>query len=467
MSSKPAVLAEQLPAPLKRDQQQLFTQIEQTHDALRNTPRTDSAANNRLRAELAALHSQRDALRARLRRLAPGVASLQHPRIPALSELQANLDGLVLSYIVTDSQLVAFAITAQPSEFSAKQIAIERSELANLAGRMRALAISGSPENQAAFRQISQELSSHLLSPFAGLLQKYEQITWIADDALLGLPIAALTSPKSASRYLLEDYRLVSVASATELLALHQGRQPNATQTQTLLAYADPTSSMQTINESDPTVTQWPALPHSRGEIETIAGLFSPGATTKIGPAATEASVKALASEATVLHLATHALVDHQSPLDSYLVLAKKDDDNPEDGLLRAWEVMEQMQLKTDLVTLSACDSALGEFISGEGTLGLLRAFQFAGANSVLASLWPVADRSTADLMASFYRHWTGGQGKAEALRSAQLELLQQPQPTPLETLWHWLGQRLGFDAPASHRLPLHWAGFQLYGNGG
>jgi CHAT domain-containing protein len=94
-------------------------------------------------------------------------------------------------------------------------------------------------------------------------------------------------------------------------------------------------------------------------------------------------------------------------------------------------------------VTLSACGTALGREMSGEGMIGLTRAFQYAGARTVLASLWSVDDRSTADLMARFYGRLRRGEGKDAALRGAQLEMLRVP--------------------PSSH--PALWAAFQLSGD--
>src|SRR6185436_16010655 len=91
-----------------------------------------------------------------------------------------------------------------------------------------------------------------------------------------------------------------------------------------------------------------------------------------------------------------------------------------DNGLLQAWEVFEQVRLNADLVVLSACESALGKELGGEGLIGLTRAFQYAGARTVLASLWKISDRTTAELMVRFYKHLKDGMTKDEALRAAQ-----------------------------------------------
>jgi CHAT domain-containing protein len=121
------------------------------------------------------------------------------------------------------------------------------------------------------------------------------------------------------------------------------------------------------------------------------------------------------------------------------------------DGLLTALEVEGLDLWGTELVVLSACETGLGELQVGEGALGLRRAFQLAGAQTVLASLWKVPDDETERLMTAFFRHWLGGVEPAEALRQAQLELIR--------TLRQGVGTRR--TAP-----PLYWAGFVCHGQG-
>ncbi len=114
-----------------------------------------------------------------------------------------------------------------------------------------------------------------------------------------------------------------------------------------------------------------------------------------------------------------------------------------ENGLLQAWEIFEQVRLDADLVTLSACETALGAELAGEGLIGLTRAFHYAGARSVLASLWRVADDSTSELMKSVYGYLKAGVTKDEALRRAQREAIKQPKTS----------------------APFHWAAFTLSGD--
>jgi CHAT domain-containing protein len=155
--------------------------------------------------------------------------------------------------------------------------------------------------------------------------------------------------------------------------------------------------------------------------------------------------VKALGSVRT-LHFAVHGLLNERAPLDSALALTfpEQPAEGQENGLLHAWEILESVRVDADLVTLSACDSGLGQEMGGEGLVGLTRAFQVAGARSVLASLWSVSDASTAELMRRFYLQLAAGRSKDEALRRAQAEMLRAD------------------GGKWSH--PFHWAAFQLVG---
>jgi CHAT domain-containing protein len=115
-----------------------------------------------------------------------------------------------------------------------------------------------------------------------------------------------------------------------------------------------------------------------------------------------------------------------------------------EDGLLQVREIRD-LSLNADLVTLSACDTGVGPLEGEEGIANLVRAFLFAGAKSVVASLWTANDPSTRTLMERFYRHIADGEDKGSALRHAQMDLIAE------------FGERA---------LPFYWAGFIIVGDG-
>jgi CHAT domain-containing protein len=162
-----------------------------------------------------------------------------------------------------------------------------------------------------------------------------------------------------------------------------------------------------------------PTLPWAEREVERIAKRFAPDERTLlVGDAATEAAFRALAPGRAAIHLAVHGIVSDADPLASALALAPDDE---HDGWLRTSEVF-GLDLAADLVVLSGCSTGLGK-LTGDGMLGLSRAFLFAGAPTVVVSLWDVSDRATAELMDSFYAARAEGLGSARALRRAQLAL--------------------------------------------
>ncbi len=212
-----------------------------------------------------------------------------------------------------------------------------------------------------------------------------------------------------------------------------------------ILALADP------LSEGEPAplrgaplshLRSFGALPHSQKELETLTELFGPAATeTLVGQQATEGNFKRrpLASYS-LIHLATHGWLDGDSPVWSGLVLRPSEG---EDGLLQFHEIL-NLSLRAGLVTLSACQSGLGELVTGEGMVGIARAFFHAGTPSILASLWNVNDEASAVLMDRFYRELARGASKVDALAAARRQLIDSER----------------------YRHPYYWAGFVLVGEG-
>jgi CHAT domain-containing protein len=270
------------------------------------------------------------------------------------------------------------------------------------------------------------------------------------------LPFATLVA---GDRYLAESKPIHIVASASVYQQIKQVRpeKPSAATMKTLemLAVGDPfypeKLAARSEADTDPQVQmalrrgmELEPLPATRSEVQAISALF-PHSRTLLGREATEEAVKSLAPQARRLHFACHGLLDERFPLNSALALSIPEhrEEGRANGLLQAWEIFDELKLDADLVTLSACDSGLGKEMGGEGLVGLVRAFQFSGARSVLASLWSVADESTATLMERFYLHLRRGEAKDAALRAAQRDLIRSPE--------------------LSH--PYYWAGFALYGD--
>jgi CHAT domain-containing protein len=186
-------------------------------------------------------------------------------------------------------------------------------------------------------------------------------------------------------------------------------------------------------------------LPFSRQEADAIVALAPSGlALAATGFAANrEAATSPRLGEYRYVHFATHGVLNTRQPELSGVVLSLVDRaGRRQDGFLRLHDVY-NLRLSADLVVLSGCQTGLGKELAGEGLVGLTRGFMFAGAPRVVASLWPVDDLATSELMKRFYRGMLKeGLAPAAALRAAQLELARLP--------------RLG--------RPYYWAGFVLQG---
>jgi len=201
-----------------------------------------------------------------------------------------------------------------------------------------------------------------------------------------------------------------------------------------------PTTLLATIHRavSGPERRNLVALPESRNEVETIASDFPKPSTILLGNHATKTAFTELPlNEYKVIHLALHGYADPEFPDRSALVFAPQSSP-ADDGLLQVRDIR-TLPLNSELVTLSACDTGVGP-VGEEGVANIVNAFIEAGAQSVVSTLWELEDHSTAQLMIDFYQHLGRGEGKAEALRQAQLDLLKSGDP------------------------PYFWAGFELDG---
>ncbi|MEL7522859.1 MAG: CHAT domain-containing protein, partial [Cyanobacteria bacterium J06553_1] len=275
-----------------------------------------------------------------------------------------------------------------------------------------------------------QDFHQLLIAPIADLLptDPNEPVVFIPQEQLFMVPFAALQD--SAGTYLIEQHTLLSAPSIQVIdLAqnLSQQRSPRASVGQSLIV-GNPSPLPQIMEQP------FADLPHAKAEANAIGELLSAPALT--GATATEATIKQQLSTANIIHLATHGFYDEKSPMQGALALAVADDQ--QDGLLTAREIS-ALSLQAELAVLSACDTGLGQ-ITGDGVVGLSRAFITAGTPSVMVSLWQVSDQATADLMIEFYRQRQQNLGNAQALRQAMLKVM------------------------ATHQDPADWSAFTLTG---
>jgi CHAT domain-containing protein len=279
------------------------------------------------------------------------------------------------------------------------------------------------------------ELYRLLLLPAAAELRDKPRLILAPDGPLNSLSFEALlTNPVEGSAaarrdlpFLLRDRSVSYIPSASVLAQLLAQRRPGALaagESKLFVGFGDP--------EPGPSRT----LAAARDEVRRIASSFPAEQTlTFLGPEASEENVKnsAAVKSARYLHFATHGLLDESTPELSGLRLAHAAD-TADDGLLQVRDVF-NLELHADLVVLSACQTGMGKEVSGEGVIGMTRAFLYAGAASVLVSLWRVDDESTADLMVSFYRHLERTGDKSEALRLGKLDLIDR---SPYYQPYYW-----------------------------
>jgi CHAT domain-containing protein len=292
------------------------------------------------------------------------------------------------------------------------------------------------------------ELYDILIRPIAKYLPATgARLTIVPHGPLLSVPFVALRD--TSGRYLIERYAIHSVPASAILRYTEQSRRPGARKGSVLLV-ADPSDPPKIPGEPP-----LPALPGADTEVHAIAALWPASKVTLLAHAsATEPRVIAATPHVSVLHFATHAVVNDGDPLASFLALGRSAD-GAATGQLTADKIY-GLHLDADLVVLSACRSGEG-LARGDGIATLARAFFYAGAPSLIVSLWDVADEPTDRLLPAFYRAWLGGTDKARALRAAQLKLLADLR-----------AGRVTLATPAGPvtlpENPAFWAGFILVG---
>jgi len=296
--------------------------------------------------------------------------------------------------------------------------------------------------------QRRRALAQRLLGPVAGSLRGARLIV-VPDDALQVLPFAALPLPAggpgsddsetdSGVLPLVMEHEVLRVPSLAVLAELD--RRPPPPAAGPVVVVADPVVSrddprLESLDQSaatgggEPRFAALPRVPWSRREAEALAA-HAGGHRVRLATGF-DADLEFVRggglAGARWIHFATHGVVDDERPERSALVLSRWDaSGHPQDGDLRLKDLYE-LELDADLVVLSGCDTALGEEVRGEGLMGLAYGFFHTGASSVMASLWAVQDRATAELMERFYSGLLQeGLSPAAALRRAQISLRQE-----------------------------------------
>ncbi|MGH1341476.1 MAG: CHAT domain-containing protein [Nannocystales bacterium] len=272
-------------------------------------------------------------------------------------------------------------------------------------------------------RTAAQTLGQQLIEdPLRSLPHPPKQLTLLLDDQLHKVPFAAMRGENG--QLLVEAYDLAIAPSATVLRDVRRDAPEQRARPLAVLALADPLEPSETPQSifalDDARAIPLRALPHARREAERAT--HAPGDQAWFGADASETALLAANLDAFgVLHFATHAVVDETIPGRSAIVLAPGD----ADGLLQPRDVA-QLALHGKLVVLSACQSAGGQVLSGEGVLGLAHSLLSGGATTVVGTQWPLPDDDATLLFERFYRELDQGRSVAAALAGAQASLAEE-----------------------------------------
>jgi len=348
--------------------------------------------------------------RTALTQQAPELSSLVSVEAPDVKEIQALLPAgeTLIEYYGSGDNLFAFVVTAD----GIRGVKLNGKGLSEDVTAFREAILK--PQGNL-YQQSGNKLYERLIAPVASGIST-QNLTIVAHGALHYLPFSALTSNEG---FLIDQYnvRILPSASVMKFLKSNQNKAGS------LLALGNPDLG---DAKYDLPFAQQEAIKVSNGVV---------GSKLLVRADATETAVKTYGNSFRYLHFASHGTFDAEKPLNSGLLLAK---DSQNDGMLTVGELYD-LNLNADLVTLSACETALGKVANGDDVVGFTRGFLYAGASSIVSSLWQVDDAATSDLMTGFYKN-LGTEDKRSALRDAQLATKEK------------------------YQHPYYWAAFQITG---
>jgi CHAT domain-containing protein len=418
--------------------------------------------------DLDALTLELEQVQARIRATSPQYAALAQPAPIDLTEIQDRVlddDTVLLEYALGARKSFLWAVTRTSMdlyelpgrsiiEASAKRVydllTARNGKPANESPGARSARVRDSDD---VYLDAAREASRILLRPAARRIAN-KRLLIVAESVLKYLPFGALPDPET-DEPLIATHEIVTAPSASVVATLRQQTADRRPAENALVVLADPVFNAEDPrvgslratalrSSSDSGIQDFVRLRFSRVEAEAIAR-FAPGPTRKAldFDASRESVLRGDLASYRIVHFATHSLLNDEHPELSGVVLSLVDrNGQPKDGFLRLYDIY-NLRLGADLVVLSACRTALGHEIKGEGLIGLTRGFLYAGAPRVIATLWEIDDRTTAEAMKLFYEGMLArGERPAQALRSAQI------------ALWRTKGWS----------APYYWAAFTLEG---
>lgn len=318
----------------------------------------------------------------------------------------------LLSYFQTDRETFAFLLTN--NELTYRRIPNNvpfRQHLSRLTTALRTM----TPGTPYAGSPSAQYLYNQLIEPFEAFLNDCSSLLIIPHNDLNLLSFDALEDTQQ--RYLVERFALAYQYSVSFLRPESTPRL-DAQHTLAVAPFADAGRSGSLLS-----------LPASEKEVSALNG------TRLLRQDATRNRFLQLAQQASVIHLATHAVANNDEPSRSYIAFAPQP--NQQDKLF-AHELQYGFLAQAKLIFLSACETASGQLVRGEGLMSLSRALSYAGCSNLITSLWKAEDQATAYLSTRFYEHLNANNSIAQSLQLAKQDLLQNSQYSQFRTPQYW-----------------------------
>jgi CHAT domain-containing protein/tetratricopeptide (TPR) repeat protein len=419
-----ADISEDLPEDLRRRETEIGERIRDLEKGLAMPGAGGSDYENRL------VEAEEDWSRlvAEMRRRTPLYATLRYPEPVSVRGAAALLDAetALVSFSVDARRGLVFVLAG--GQLIIRKLSVSPDDLAERVENYVGL-VAREERGRRVRQELGERLYGDLIAPWRDRLPPgIRHLILLPDGVLDSLPFEALERPGPPPRRLIDDFVVSYAPSATVLALLEElsRRGESRRGPAEILVLADPGTPRNAL-PSPSGLGEEPfdlsPLPFAAAEGRVVARFGAPGSQLRLGEdAAASREAQRAFSSFRVLHFATHGLLSRRVPSRSALLLSAGRGEN---RLLTAREI-HRLRLKSDMVVLSACQTARGRILAGEGVESLARAFFHAGASSVVASLWDVSDRRTTGLMESFYEHLARGETKAVALRSAKLDLLRR-----------------------------------------
>jgi CHAT domain-containing protein len=334
-------------------------------------------------------------------------------KIPGIKELQKKLDNstALLSFHLSKEELVVFVITGNQFEYYKAPLTINFFRIID----SFKLSLYGTvPGNRYNGMSISTVLYKSLITPLAPMMSNIERLIIIPDDELNYLPFEALADENG--RYMVEKYS-IQYQYSTALLE----KEDNSKKAKGILAFAPFASK----GFADSAGSRFSVLHASKDEIVDLQGeIFTDSGASKN-------NFLLSANHYGIIHLATHASVDNEIPLRSFIAFYPVSGTNPDAFKLYAQEIYNLKLDSTQLVILSACETGTGKLVKGEGLMSLSRAFAYAGCPDIITSLWKAEDKTTAFITKKLHYYLEKGYSKDKALQFSKLDFLKSNEIDP------------------------------------